>query len=471
MRRPDLRFARRSLAAGRQQRVALVDVLGLHEQLREGLVSGIGRRRREHQLEVGGYLELAVSMTGIGDRQAADLGVVLGGHDDLQRRRDRPVRADEFRPILGERDLIGLGLDAARLIAGRPYGAAHHVAQEEVASVIVARDIFAPTCHPDVPPSAVARTGAGQHHRVSTVAEQMSLRQRVVRVVQTAHLGKSRLGERRGGSDLLRARVNRRDIARRAFLQEQFRRLNARLGVKPRPHPAVEDHIGDGDDAHSLVMRHVGPNDGDRRPVGDPRARVVEGLVEPIAAARADSGKPLEIAHRALRVDHRGERRCIRRDHRVRAQPALEPEPRDTEVRILVGELEIARVVGRFGNSPRDPELGGISDLQLHDQPAGLIQEAAGRRAHHQRRHEVLEHGAGPGNERGTRSDRRHRSAEAEPVAGRDVVLRDGDEARQSGFRGEQVVTIGVQAPIPRAADRQEPALPIEQEAEFHLAG
>ena len=50
-------------------------------------------------------------------RHAADLGVVLGRHDDRQRRADeRAVAPGELGTILGVDDLVGVGLDAARLM-------------------------------------------------------------------------------------------------------------------------------------------------------------------------------------------------------------------------------------------------------------------------------------------------------------------------------------------------------------------
>ena len=52
------------------------------------------------------------------------------------------------------------------------------------------------------------------------------------------------------------------DIARHAFLQQQFRRLNHGFGVKARAHSGVEHGIGDGDDGHALVMGHEGAHDG-----------------------------------------------------------------------------------------------------------------------------------------------------------------------------------------------------------------
>ena len=134
MRGPDLGLAgRRGGGASPGCAPTSATILGLHEQLGEGRMRRVGARRRQHDLGVGGQLDLARRARRIGDRDAADLGVVLRRDDDLERRRDRAVAPDELGAILGERHLVAVRLDAARLVARRPDLAALDVAQEDVA--------------------------------------------------------------------------------------------------------------------------------------------------------------------------------------------------------------------------------------------------------------------------------------------------------------------------------------------------
>ena len=60
----------------------------------------------------------------VGQRDPADLGVVLGRDDDRQAGRDRAVAPGELGVVLGVGDLVAVGLGAARLVAGRPDRAA-----------------------------------------------------------------------------------------------------------------------------------------------------------------------------------------------------------------------------------------------------------------------------------------------------------------------------------------------------------
>jgi hypothetical protein len=236
-------------------------------------------------------------------------------------------------------------------------------------------------------------------------------------------------------------------------------------------HAAIEQRVGNRHDAHALVVRHVGLHEHARLAFGHAARREVHGLEEAVAAARADGGERPVVGERGFAIDHGAEAGGVGRHHLVLRQSALQTQARHAEVRILIGELEVARVVSRLGDTPGQAELLAVFDLALHDQRAGVRQQAATRRAQHQVRHQVLEHRARPGHERGAGADRRDGAAEPEPVTRGDVALRDGDEAREPRFGGEQVVTGVVERTVRGAIpDRQQLALPVEQEPEFHRA-
>jgi len=213
-------------------------------------------------------------MARIGDRQVPDFDVVLRRYHDLQDGRDRGVGTDDFRAILGKGDLIGVRLDAARLIGRRPDGAARDIPQVDIAAGVVARGVFRQRVTRGRA-SAIAGTRAGEHHRVAPIREQMRLRHGIVCAVQSANLGEPGVHERRGCLDLLGPRMNRRDIAGCALLQEQFRGLYDGFRMESSAHSAVEQHVGDGHDRHALMMRHVRPDDGGLGAVRNTRSSVV----------------------------------------------------------------------------------------------------------------------------------------------------------------------------------------------------
>ena len=94
-------------SGARRRRVARMsadvgEILGLDEQLGEGRMGDVGGLRRQRQFGIGGDLDLARAGAGVGDRDAADLGIVLGRDEHVQRRRQRAVAARELGAILGE---------------------------------------------------------------------------------------------------------------------------------------------------------------------------------------------------------------------------------------------------------------------------------------------------------------------------------------------------------------------------------
>ena len=467
---PDGGLRRRALASRCQQCAVARDEFRLHEQFREGGVGCVRRRRRERQFGARGHVQIVSAVPRIGDRQVADLGVILGRHDDFQPRGVVALAARNFRPVLGERHVVRLGFGPAGLMAGRPDLPAFDVAQEHVAAPVVARRVLAPARDAEIPPAAVAGAGCRHHHRIAPVRKQVCLRRRVAGRVQATNFGEWRIVDPRRRPYFLGARVGHGDISRRALLQQQFRRAHRRLVVKPSAHDSVQQHVGDRDDRHALVVRHEGAHDRAVRSGGHAAAGVVDRLVVAIAAERAGRGQPVEIDHRLRRFDHGRQGRCIRRDDGVRAESPLQAESRHAEVRVLVGEFEVAGVVSGFGDAPGHAEARAVLHLAAHDQSVGLLDEAADGRLHDERRHQVLEHRTRPRDEGCAVADRGHRPAEAEPVARGDVSLGDADEARKPRLGGEQVVATRVQRAVGHAiADRQQPPLRIEQEAELHV--
>src|SRR4029450_6312944 len=95
-------------------------------------------------------------------------------------RRDRAISSMKLGTVLGEDHAVRVGLDAGRLVSGRPNGSALDVSQEEVRAPAVPGDILAPPGDSKRAPTAVAGTGCRQHHRVATVGEQVSSGPRAV---------------------------------------------------------------------------------------------------------------------------------------------------------------------------------------------------------------------------------------------------------------------------------------------------
>ena len=201
---------------------------------------------------------------------------------------------------------------------------------------------------------------------------------------EIAHVG--------GALDLLRSGPGDEHVARHPLLEQQVARRDDRIGVEALHHGVAVEDVADGHQGHALVMRHVALHDRHRGPIGQPAGRVVDGLAEAVLAARSGRRESGEVPDGCPRLDHRPERGRIRGDHDVLTQAALETEARHAEARILVGLLEIPGVEGRLGDPPGHVEPGRIAHLACDHELVGVLEQAAGRRVHHESRHQVLEH-------------------------------------------------------------------------------
>ena len=412
----------------------------------------VGALLGQDDLGVRRDVDVAPAAATVGERDPADLPVVLRRDDHLERDGQGAIAPDDLRAVLRERHLVVVGLAPARLVAGRPALPAVGVAQQHVGAADVPRDVLPPPRDRQVAPAAVARARRRQHHRVAPVRQQVRARRRGVGRRESPGGGRHELAGVGSRRHLVGARAGHGDVARGALLQEQLGRLHAGVGVKPRAHDAVVQGVGDRQEQHALVVGHVGPHDHHRFPLGDPRARVVERLVVAVGAPAAGLGEALEVPDRRRRIHHGGQARRVGRDHHVLAEPAAQAQPRHAEVRVLVGHLEVAHVVGGLGHAPGDAALGAVGDLAPHDELRRLVEQAPRRRPHDEPGHEVLEHRAQP-----------------EPVRDRRVALGDRDEAGEAGFGGEQVVAARVERALADAeAEREQVALRIEEAAEVH---
>ena len=472
VRSPEFGLVRRAAPAIGDEGGLRGQYFGAHEHLRERRVRDVRRLGTQHQFGIGSDFHLARLGRGIADRHPAYLGIVFRRDLHFQGGRQFAIGADDLRPVLGEARFVRARLAGAGLVTRRPHAAGIDVPQQDEAAGVVARAVIAPASDREIVPPAVARACRGEHDRVAPVGEQVGLGRRIVRALEAAHVGHLHLGDARGGTHFLGARMRHGDVARCALLQQQVGGLHGHVPVETIAHSSIEQGVGDGDHRHALVVRHVRADGYEALALGDARRREVHGFVETIGAADTQVFQRAEVGQCRVAIDHGGEPGGVGRDHLVLGQAALEAQSRHAEVGILIGEFEIARVVRGLGDAPGHLELAAVLNLPFDDEPAGLRQQTTAGRAQHQVGHEVLEHRTRPGHQRGAGADGCDRAAEPEPMPRGDVALGDGDEAREARLGGQQVVAAFVQGAVAAAeADGQQLALAVVEEVELHVLG
>ena len=119
---------------------------------------------------------------------------------------------------------------------------------------------------------------------------------------------------------MLLLRMARREVLRAALLQHQLGRADPRLEVEALAQGAVRQHVADRRQRHSLVMRHVGADDGERLASRQTLAGEVDRLVEAVASARAELRETTQIAQRLAACIWQCERGGVRCDDEIRSR-------------------------------------------------------------------------------------------------------------------------------------------------------
>src|SRR5579863_4500066 len=100
------------------------------------------------------------------------------------------------------------------------------------------------------------------------------------------------------------------------------------------------------------MVGEVSPHRGDGFAFGQARACIIKGFVETIRAPSARLFEPGKVLHGSSWVNHRRKRSGVRSDDDIFAEAALEPQSGHAKARILISEIEIARIVCRFRLPP-----------------------------------------------------------------------------------------------------------------------
>ena len=307
-----MRFVGRSGAPAEQKARALGVVLGLDEQFRERGVGEIVLRTREHDLRITRDLDLPRPIAAIGDRQPANLHIVLRRHDDLELRFEVAVSPPERHLLELEGRVVFIRLATNRLVARRPDVARPGISEVDEMGSRVRRAVLAPARHRQAAPRTRSAAGMGQGCRVATVRQELRMRTGRVRRSKTPQGG--RANRRRSDSSFRGARLRENRFAGNALLQQQFRRFDSRVGVEPRHEDVVVEEVGQRDERHPLMVGKERAHDFRLRVAGGrvriacrfPRP-VVDRFVEAEPAVKSRSSQPREVRHRGGRINQAGQ--------------------------------------------------------------------------------------------------------------------------------------------------------------------
>jgi hypothetical protein len=169
--------------------------------------------------------------------------------------------------------------------------------------------------------------------------------------------------------------------------------------VEALDHAVAGHRVGERHHRHAGVMREIRLHHHARAPRAGGVAGavgVINRFVEAEIAEQACLGETAQIARAARRIDEHGERRRVRRDDDLVAKAALEAESGHAKRLVLIVAVAIDGRVGAFGNAPWHSSRRGVVHLPAHHHPARFVEQRVGEAAHHEQRHQVLEHRGAP---------------------------------------------------------------------------
>ena len=135
----------------------------------------------------------------------------------------------------------------------------------------------------------------------------------------------------------------------------------------------------------------------------------------------------------------------------------------------MIIQLNVAGVVGSFGYAPWHTAFLAILNLSIYDRPVGLVKKGVVVIAHHQERHQILKHRAGPRLQNCGALVLNMRAVEMEPAFLRDLTFSDADKYRSARFGSQQVVMMFAGRAFRRVeADCNQPAGFIVHQREIH---
>ena len=295
---PDRLLVGRSGPAPAEQGVEAGHPLGLQEELPEGRVGqvgrggGRGRPRRSWSAPAGAAGSRGWSASRGGPRRGAPARRPPPAGSRCPR---RGAGRSPCRPRRRPRSRRPAGRSAGgrRTRSGRPRGRGGRQNWPPRSR----GGVLAPAGHVQAAAGAPARPGVGQQDVILRVGQQVGARRgrgrRGQPPVQLRGLGRPRRSTRGPGSTSDGSTIGA--SRGHALLQQELDGPDHRLGVEPAGHRVVEQGVGQGDQAHPLVVGHVRADDDRALALGDPVGGVVDRLVEAVGPLGPLVGQASEV--------------------------------------------------------------------------------------------------------------------------------------------------------------------------------
>ena len=390
MRRLQRLLGGQARCAHKTQRLLIGQPIGFHKQTRKRRMRFVCRMACQCHVKRRYQLKLHANVADVVHTHLAKLDVVF--------------RADPHRGVGVQVVPLGIkhhpvGVKVAQVtrsaVGGRVAGERHRWAggvapQVNETAVCIAQSVVAPAANAALAITAPARSVGPQRDAVAPVGQQVC--------------GIQRLCARHPGvHPWQRARVQalcrcfrqgqwRQQIAWRALVQQRRHRLQPGVCHAPALHHTAQQHIGQGSNAHALVVRHAGAHHGVGVAMALPCWGIVQRFKKTISAARTQCAEPAQVGAGQRRVQLRGQHRGVWRHHQFSWWRSAQGQPRHPLWSVLVGQGLVAHCAGALRLAPWHGGVLHGPALFSQGRKACVAQCAASGFGHDKQGHQVFKH-------------------------------------------------------------------------------
>ena len=243
--------------------------------------------------------------------------------------------------------------------------------------------------------------------------------------------------------------------------------VHLRVPEETADHAVILQRVVRSQQAHGQVVDHKGTHHPHRF---SPLRGEVHRLVKAADPLRPQGPEPPQVFHRGPGNPAQGQERGIGGDHPLPIHSPFQGQGLDALGLVDIMHPRIHTCAGALRAAPYSPYRRPA--LHLRTETPALPEQGTGPCGQEEFRHEVLEHGAGPGGQTVSAPPAGHDPAQAPPVLQLRLSPGYGDITGDPGLAGQKVVPASgrpVSPGIP--ADMQELPLPVIEEIQGHLSG
>ena len=239
--------------------------------------------------------------------------------------------------------------------------------------------------------------------------------------------------------------VQARHLARRALMQQGGDGFQPGVGTAPAFDYTAQQHIGQGSNRHSLMVRHKSSHRSTCTKLGLTCGRIVQRFYKAVALPGTQCLQAMQVGTGGSGTYLRCQCSGVGRNNQFIRRGAAQRQTRYALGCVLVSQRCITPCIRAFRNTPRHMQGLGKRDLLSKGHRPCIVQHTAFGFFQHHTGHEVLKHRPRPRAQTRGRPERIEHAPQCSPVRHRHIAFGNGQQTGQPRLGGKQVIEAGVE--------------------------